>query len=90
MTTTLEGSRAAAPCQNARQSSSAVRDRFLGCLKKKPKHQESLHALERARALAKSKLPVTDAIADLGEGWVAEEALAIAAQIGRNGPVAVK
>jgi ADP-ribosylglycohydrolase len=53
-------------------------DVAVGCLKKRPKHQETLHALERARALAKSKLPVTDAIAELGEGWVAEEALAIA------------
>lgn len=50
----------------------------VGCLKKRPKHEETLQALERVRALAKSRLPVTDAIAELGEGWVAEEALAIA------------
>lgn len=48
------------------------------CLKARPKHEEPLNALEQARALAKSRLPVTDAIAELGEGWVAEEALAIA------------
>jgi ADP-ribosylglycohydrolase len=53
-------------------------DVAVGCLKKRPKHQETLHALGRARALAESKLPVTDAIADLGGGWIAEEALAIA------------
>lgn len=53
-------------------------DVAVSCLKKRPKHQETLQALDRAQALAKSKLPVTDAIADLGEGWVAEEALAIA------------
>jgi len=47
------------------------------CLKFRPKHEETLHALEHARQLAKSRLPVTDAIAELGEGWVAEEALAI-------------
>lgn len=53
-------------------------DVAVGCLKKRPKHQEALHALVRARALTQSKLPVTDAISELGEGWVAEEALAIA------------
>lgn len=50
----------------------------IGCLKTRPRHEETLRALERARALANSKLPVTEAIAELGEGWVAEEALAIA------------
>lgn len=62
-------------------------DVAVGCLKKRPKHEETLQALERARALAKSKLPVTDAIAELGEGWIAEEALAIAvycAMVGRS------
>jgi len=53
-------------------------DVAVGCLKKRPKHEETLQALERARTLAQSKLPVTEAIADLGEGWIAEEALAIA------------
>lgn len=48
------------------------------CLKARHRHEETLHALEQARMLAKSRLPVADAIADLGEGWVAEEALAIA------------
>lgn len=52
-------------------------DVATACLKSRPKHEETLHALEQARQLAKSRLPVTDAIAELGEGWVAEEALAI-------------
>ena len=53
-------------------------DMATTCLKSRPKHEETLHALEQARLLANSRLPVTDAIAELGEGWVAEEALAIA------------
>ncbi len=52
-------------------------DVATACLNSRPRHEETLHALEQARLLAKSRLPVTDAIADLGEGWVAEEALAI-------------
>lgn len=50
----------------------------IGCLKRRPKHEETLSALEQARTLANSKLPVADAIAELGAGWIAEEALAIA------------
>lgn len=52
-------------------------DVAVGCLKTRPRHGETLSALERARALAASKLPVAEAIAELGSGWVAEEALAI-------------
>lgn len=52
-------------------------DVATACLKPRPKHEETLAALVHARQLAKSRLPVTDAIAELGEGWVAEEALAI-------------
>ncbi|WP_064735956.1 ADP-ribosylglycohydrolase family protein [Azohydromonas australica] len=44
----------------------------------KPRHQETLEALEQARALAGSSLAPEKAIGRLGEGWVAEEALAIA------------
>ena len=53
-------------------------DVATACMKSRPRHKETLHALKQARALAQSGLPVTDAIAELGEGWVAEEALAIA------------
>lgn len=42
------------------------------------RHEETLHALEAAEALAGSCLPAERAIAQLGEGWVAEEALGIA------------
>jgi len=47
-------------------------------LKIRPKHEKTLRAMEQARALASSKLPVSEAIAELGGGWIAEEALAIA------------
>lgn len=50
----------------------------IGSLKKRSKHEETLQALERARDLAGSKLPVSEAIAEPGSGWIAEEALAIA------------
>lgn len=53
-------------------------DVAISCLKDRPKHEETLQALEQARDLARSKLPVTEAIAELGGGWIAEEALAIA------------
>lgn len=41
-------------------------------------HEETLHAIEQAEKYAASELPAPQAIAQLGEGWVAEEALAIA------------
>jgi len=47
-------------------------------LQKAPHSEETLHAIEQAEALARSDLPPAQAIARLGEGWVAEEALAIA------------
>lgn len=43
----------------------------------KVQHEETLHAIEAAERLAKLELPCEAAIAELGEGWVAEEALAI-------------
>lgn len=46
-------------------------------LRAEPYHEETLHAIERAEELADSGLPHEEAIARLGEGWVAEEALAI-------------
>ena len=49
-----------------------------GCLRKHEHHEETLRALEQAEALAQSDVRRTEAIAQLGQGWVAEEALAIA------------
>lgn len=40
-------------------------------------HEETLHAIEMAEELAVAGLPHEEAIARLGQGWVAEEALAI-------------
>jgi len=42
-----------------------------------PAHEETLAAIDEAEALARSDLPREAAIARLGQGWVAEEALAI-------------
>lgn len=47
-------------------------------LRKQPQHQETLRAIEEAEMLALSGLPHPEAIARLGQGWIAEEALAIA------------
>lgn len=41
-------------------------------------HEETLRAIEMAESLAASRLPHAEAIARLGQGWIAEEALAIA------------
>ncbi len=41
-------------------------------------HAETLHSVDRALELADSATPVPDAIEQLGQGWVGEEALAIA------------
>jgi ADP-ribosylglycohydrolase len=46
-------------------------------LRAQDRHEETLHAIEQAEALAASGTPHEQAIAQLGEGWVAEEALAI-------------
>ena len=48
-----------------------------GSLKEAPSHKETLSAIEQAQALANMGLPPAEAIAKMGEGWVAEEALAI-------------
>jgi len=53
-------------------------DATIRCLKGRPNHEETLQALEQARFLARSRLPASEAITELGEGWIAEEALAIA------------
>ena len=50
-------------------------------------HEETLRAIERAETLAVSGLPHEEAIARLGQGWIAEEALAISiycALVARN------
>jgi ADP-ribosylglycohydrolase len=47
-------------------------------LKRYPLHEETLHAIEQAEALARADIPSSQAVAKLGQGWVAEEALAIA------------
>ena len=41
-------------------------------------HAETLHALNAAERLAAEKKEAAQAVAELGEGWIAEEALAIA------------
>jgi len=43
----------------------------------KERHEETLRAIETAEELASSSLPPHEAIGNLGQGWVAEEALAI-------------
>ncbi|KJK21307.1 ADP-ribosylglycohydrolase [Burkholderiaceae bacterium 16] len=47
------------------------------CLAAQPDHEETLLAIMHAEQLAGSDVAHEDAIARLGEGWVAEEALAI-------------
>lgn len=57
------------------------------CLRAEPDHEETLHAIELAEELATSGLPQEEAIARLGQGWIAEEALAISiycALVARN------
>jgi ADP-ribosylglycohydrolase len=46
-------------------------------LKSEPDHHETLQALELAEELAATSLPNHEAIKRLGQGWIAEEALAI-------------
>jgi len=46
-------------------------------LKERPSHEETLLALEGARRLHSSSVSPSDAIRELGGGWIAEEALAI-------------
>ncbi len=53
-------------------------DRATAILVRRPGHAETMAALEHARKLAASGTPTADLVARLGEGWVAEEAVAIA------------
>jgi ADP-ribosylglycohydrolase len=48
-----------------------------GCLRRWPDHVETLRAIEQAETLSQSQSSPIEAIAALGEGWTAEEALAI-------------
>ena len=41
-------------------------------------HEETLMSIDLAEKLAKKDVPVTEAIQEIGEGWVGEEALAVA------------
>jgi ADP-ribosylglycohydrolase len=56
--------------------------RALGLAKsillEQPGHEETLLAIEKAEALAGSEVPPAAAVNALGQGWIAEEALAIA------------
>ena len=47
-------------------------------LKKYDKNQETTHALKKAVDLVNSDIDTSKAISILGEGWIAEEALAVA------------
>jgi ADP-ribosylglycohydrolase len=47
-------------------------------LRRRPHHEECSHAVEHALALAGHGKPDPDAVATLGEGWCADEALALA------------
>jgi ADP-ribosyl-[dinitrogen reductase] hydrolase len=46
-------------------------------LREERDHHETLRAIELAEDLAAGNMPSEKAIARLGEGWIAEEALAI-------------
>jgi ADP-ribosylglycohydrolase len=43
----------------------------------RPRHEECLHAIEASRSLAQVGEPTAEKLESLGEGWVAEEALAM-------------
>lgn len=47
-------------------------------LRQEPSHEECLVAVERALSLAGDSTPTAEAIEELGQGWIAEEALSIA------------
>lgn len=52
-------------------------NRVVPILKTKVRHEETLAAIEAAQRLLDADIKPTEAINELGEGWVAEEALAI-------------
>ena len=47
-------------------------------LREQPRHEETMVAIEKAERLAASTAPAEEGLPQLGEGWIAEEALAIA------------
>ncbi|MCF8212081.1 MAG: ADP-ribosylglycohydrolase family protein [Rhodoferax sp.] len=53
-------------------------DAAIKCLIEQPDHEETLHAIQHACRLALETPNDADALAQLGGGWIAEEALAIA------------
>jgi len=53
-------------------------DRAASLLVKRPGHAETMAAIEHARKLAAAGEPRAEYVARLGEGWTAEEAVAIA------------
>lgn len=58
----------------------SLRDALSLCLPlliQQPHHQQTLAALQQAQTLADTDLAAEQAISQLGEGWIAEEALAI-------------
>jgi ADP-ribosylglycohydrolase len=52
-------------------------DVACGILRQRPDHAETLGAITLAVELAETDLPHAEAIAQIGQGWVAEEALAV-------------
>lgn len=52
-------------------------DVACGILRQQPDHAETLRAITLAVELAETDLPHAEAIAQIGQGWIAEEALAI-------------
>ncbi|MGO2415640.1 ADP-ribosylglycohydrolase family protein [Cobetia crustatorum] len=54
-------------------------------LKRHPRHEETLTALELATVLLEEGIAPNDAIARLGQGWIAEEALAISVYCAMKG-----
>ena len=56
------------------QSISAAKELLL----RNPGHEETLRAIQAAERLAAGAVPADEALSELGQGWVAEEALAIA------------
>lgn len=67
-------------------SLAAALDRSCARLVTYGHHEETLSALEQARRLAGQSQPAVEAIPMLGEGWVGEEALAIAVYCGLKFP----
>lgn len=59
----------------------------IACLEPQEESQETIHSMKGAEILADMKMPPEQAIRELGQGWVAEEALGISvycALVGRT------